>query len=265
MGSRPDHVDDTDEPEPGATTRDGGREVDATTEQEAPTPPPRDTGSLDAGAARTKDAAARSDASTEAPDAGRDAGRDAQDAGRDAGDNSEPPPLTPAFHIPLRVHRADSGLSGALLAEILEEVNQIWWKQAGVCFEIEIVRSEEVRKDGFDFWFHRTRLGCNTNANGVYCGDHDIHSLDAPNLSRADSPAWNVRRGPARTTAHELGHGLNLEHYNGFADSNDSLMSSGHQGFKLHEAELTTARKRAQSLALPNSPASPCTKVMVVD
>lgn len=268
MESSRGDVADTADAGPAATPRDGGRNVDAVAEAEKPTPVSRDA-AVDAGAAQAPHDAGRSDSSPGASDAGgvggRDSGRDATVAGNDAGSDLEPPPLTPAFHIPLRVHRADSGLSDVLLVEILEEVNQIWWKQAGICFEIEVVRTEEVRKDGFDFWFHRSRLGCNANANGVYCGDHDIHSLDAPSLSRADNASWNVRRGPARTTAHELGHGLNLDHFNGYADSNDSLMSSGRQGFKLHEAETTTARKRAQTKALPNSPATPCPTAMVVD
>jgi hypothetical protein len=245
-----------------------GRDVDAASAGAGP------AGSRDASTARG-DAAQRpawDDASLpslEEPldDAG--SRRDAGGAGRDAASSSLPdagaPPYTPAFHVSLRVHRADSGLSGAAIASALEEANEIWWKQAAICFEVEVVRSEEPRSDGFDLWFHRSQLGCNTNANGVYCGDHDIHSLDVPNLERADNPEWNVRQKPARTSAHELGHGLNLEHYNGFADSNDSLMSSGRQGFKLHDSEISTARKRAMPKALASSPATPCAAVPVVD
>ncbi|MET0285853.1 MAG: hypothetical protein ABW352_15335 [Polyangiales bacterium] len=195
-----------------------------------------------------------------AGDAGRDAGRD---AGSDA--SVKPPVLTPAFHIPLRVHRGDSGLTGRVLANVLEEMNQIWWNQAAICFEIEIVRDDQPRSDGFDFWFHRSKLGCNTNANGVYCGDHDIHSLDAPSLGRASDPAWNVRLLPARTAAHELGHGLNLQHFNDQPDSNDSLMSSGRQGFKLHASEIDTARRRARTKAQSEGPSTPCAAVPVVD
>lgn len=271
MESGPDDNDDMQAVEPVAASPDGGRSVDTNTVRDAARPFVRDAAVVDAAAAQVPDASVPADASSEVADAGngaaagRDAGGDAKDAGSDAGAAVEPPPFAPAFHIPLRVHRADSGLSDMLLAEILQEVNQIWWRQAGICFEVEVVRTNEVRTDGFDFWFHRSRLGCNANANGVYCGDHDIHSLDAPSLNKADSPAWTVRRGPARTTAHELGHGLNLDHYNGFADSNDSLMSSGRQGFKLHEAEITTARKRAQSKTVQNSPATPCSPAMFIE
>jgi hypothetical protein len=188
------------------------------------------------------------------------------DAGnRDAGSDDEPPPFSPAFHIPLRVHRGDSGLTARVLASVLEEVNQIWWKQAAVCFEIEIVHDDAEAPDGFDLWFHRKTLGCDTVANGVYCGDHDVHSLDAPSLGAANNAEWNVRLLPARTAAHELGHGLNLPHYNGFADSNDSLMSSGRQGFKLHDSEVAIARKRAQQKADGVGPSTPCAPVPVVD
>lgn len=176
-----------------------------------------------------------------------------------------PPPFARVYRIALRVHRADSGLSGANLAAVLEEVNRIWWKQAAICFEIEVVNHETRRRDGFDLWYHRAKLGCNTNANGVYCGDHDIHSLDNPSLGPTNTPRWDTERNPARTGAHELGHALGLAHYNGFPDSNDSLMSSGRQGFKLSTAEVTAARRRAELKALPNTSPAPCAPVPVVE
>jgi hypothetical protein len=219
----------------------------------------------DARAREPRDAALPIDPSVQDSSAWADARADASPGDAAAGQDARAPapPFTPALQIPLRVHRGDSGLSGAQLASVLEEMNAIWWTQAAICFEIEIVKNDEPRRDGFDLWFHRKTLGCNTTANGVFCGDHDVHSLDAPSLGRADDAAWNVRQAPARTAAHELGHGLNLQHYNGFADSNDSLMSSGRQGFKLHASELETARRRAQSKGAANS--VPCAKVPVVD
>ena len=209
-----------------------------------------------------------SDASAQATDAatrdagGGDASGQATDAAiRDAG----APPFAQAFHIALRVHREKSGMTGGALASVLEEVNQIWWRQAAICFEIEVVSSPGVRADGFDLWFHRSGLGCGADANGVYCGDHDVHSLDMPSLGAANDPAWDTRQNAARTGAHELGHGLTLDHYNGFPDSNDSLMSSGRQGFKLHEDEINAARTRARAKALANSSTQPCAPVPVVD
>jgi hypothetical protein len=249
----------------GSTTRDGAaRELDGG----------RPTGVREAGSA-ANDARANetgdamrtpTDAGGESDGAAADGSANGRaDAARPSANDAGPPPLAPALHIALRVHRADSGLTGAQLAAALEEMNDIWWKQAGVCFEVEIVRTDELRRDGFDMWFHRSRLGCNATGNGVYCGDHDIHSLDAPMLNRADNAAWDSRLNPARTAAHELGHGLNLDHYNGFPDSNDSLMSSGRQGFKLHEMEIATARQRAQAKAVRGAPSAPCPPVPVVD
>lgn len=252
-----------DEPSPGradAAPNGGGRELDGGAR---PNAPEASTPSVDAARPQITDASLSAD-SASAVEAGRaDASSEAgaPSARADAG----PSPFARAFHIPLRVHRADSGLTGAAIASVLEEVNEIWWKQAAICFEIEVVRNEELRRDGFDFWFHRSRLGCGATGNGVYCGDHDIHSLDMPNLNRADNAPWDTRQNAARTTAHELGHGLSLDHYNGFADSNDSLMSSGRQGFKLHENEVNAARMRAQQKALMNSPSTPCAPVPVVD
>jgi hypothetical protein len=243
--------------------RDGGATSDAGT--------PQDAGSEAADASRPSDAASGLDARV--TDASHDASLDAAapeaggaDAARSDAALTEAgaPPFERAFHVPVRVHRGDSALTGAVIARIFEEVNEIWWKQAAICFEVEVVSSPELRSDGFDFFFHRSVLGCGaSDSNGVYCGDHDIHSLDAPSLSPADNPLWDTRQNPARTSAHELGHGLRLEHYNGFADSNDSLMSSGHQGFKLHDTEITTARARAQMKALANSTSAPCTPVPI--
>jgi hypothetical protein len=243
--------------------RDGGGTPDAATSIDA--------GSQAADASRPSDAASGLDA--RATEAGHDASVDAAASEAGSADAARPDaaladagaaPFERAFHVPVRVHRADSALTGAVIARIFEEVNEIWWKQAAICFEVEVVSSAELRSDGFDFFFHRSMLGCGaSDSNGVYCGDHDIHSLDAPSLSPADNPSWDTRQNPARTSAHELGHGLRLEHYNGFADSNDSLMSSGRQGFKLHDSEITTARARAQMKALTSSTSAPCAPVPV--
>ena len=80
----------------------------------------------------------------------------------------------------------------------------------------------------------------------------------SPNLGPADDPAWDTMHDPSRTSAHELGHGLTLEHYDGYADSNDSLMSSGRQGFKLHDFEIDAARMRANEKKLDDTGATHC-------
>src|SRR5436190_8345921 len=46
------------------------------------------------------------------------------------------PGRTPVYRINLRVHRGRSNLPAAELRKALEEMNSIWWSQAGVCFEI---------------------------------------------------------------------------------------------------------------------------------
>ena len=230
-------------------------------------------GPIDAGAMVRPDAAGPNDAGMRPQDAAVDAApteggpldtgppdTGPPDAGPDegAGGRGEDPPLSPVYRIPLRVHRGDSALSEEMLLAVLDEVNWIWWSQAAVCFEVEVVDGEQTVQAGFDFWFHPSQIPCSPGANGVYCGDHDIHSLDRPSLGAADNDEWDSELNPSRTTAHELGHGLNLEHFNGFADSNDSLMSSGRQGFKLHDSEITTARNRARSKALADSAALYC-------
>jgi hypothetical protein len=176
-----------------------------------------------------------------------------------AGGRGEEPPLSPVYRIALRLHRGDSGLSDDALRDVLDETNWIWWSQAAICFEIEIVDGDQTMSSGFDFWFHRSEIPCSPGANGVFCGDHDIHSLDDPSLGAVDNDEWDTEHDPSRTSAHELGHGLSLDHYNGFPDSNDSLMSSGRQGFKLHESEITAARNRARSKALADLTPLYCT------
>lgn len=212
--------------------------------------------------------AIKPDAATATPDAAKDAGMvmpppdaGAPDAGAPddgAGGRGEDAPFDPVYRVPLRVHRGDSSLDEKTLLDVLDEMNWIWWSQAALCFEIEIVDSEATMANGFDFWFHKSEIPCSPGANGVYCGDHDIHTLDKPSLGPADNKEWDTVHDPSRTSAHELGHGLSLEHYNGYADSNDSLMSSGRQGFKLHADEITAARNRARSKALADTAALYC-------
>jgi hypothetical protein len=217
-----------------------------------PTPLDSSDGTRDLDAASGRSAASDDASQAAMADAGMPADRmDAQVA-------PVLPPFQRVHRIPLRVHRGDSGLSASQIAKVLEEVNRIWWTQAAVCFEAEITSDATPRKDGFDLSFHRSTLGCATKANGVYCGDHDVHTLDMPSLGAADNAQWDTEQDAARTSAHELGHGLRLEHFNGFADSNDSLMSSGRQGFKLHATEISTARARAAQMALPDTSPAFC-------
>ncbi len=164
------------------------------------------------------------------------------------------PGQTPVYRINLRVHNGHTTLPVADLRSLLEEINFIWWSQAGVCFEITSTKDDTMAPDGFDIWFVPD-VPDPPGANGVYKGDHNIWSRDYPNLAPASHP---VTHRAARTGAHEIGHGLTLRHYNGYADSADSLMSSGTLGWHLRNFQIQAARTRAQQKAIPDPTPTNC-------
>ena len=173
------------------------------------------------------------------------------------GVNGQMPPQQPVYRMRARIHVGNSGLSNTELTAILEEMNWIWWSQAAVCFEFETVATEETRSEGFDLWFLQSS---STSYNGYYQNDHDIWTLDQPSLGSAPNP---TQYPASRTAAHELGHALTLSHYNGQADSDDSLMSSGRRGWKLHTFEVDDARTRAAQKALADTEPLYCAPVSV--
>ncbi len=151
----------------------------------------------------------------------------------------------PVFHIPLRVHLGDSGRSVAECRPILEEINEIWLSQAGICFEMEIVANGEPNPAGIDLWFEPVLVQISGGlVNGYYLNDHAIHVRDTPLLGPADHPAHYPA---ARTAAHELGHSLGLPHRQ---DSDDNLMRSQTYGWKLNADEISHAREAAGQKAL---------------
>ena len=164
------------------------------------------------------------------------------------------PGRTPVYRINLRVHNGQSSLLLDDLRTSLEEMNFIWWSQAGVCFEIASTKDNAKAADGFDIWFVPD-VPDPPGANGVYKGDHDIWSRDYPRLAPAPNP---VTHRSARTSAHEIGHGLSLAHYNGYPDSADDLMSSGTLGWRLHDFQIQAARIRAQRKAIPDTTPTNC-------
>jgi hypothetical protein len=173
-----------------------------------------------------------------------------------------PPPYEPTYRIPLRVHKTRSDLSNDQLCAILVEVNQIWWSQAAICFEVETTNDDEAAEDGFDLFFERSAPFPNgVNANGVYSGRHQIYSLDRPSLGQAPNPVAVLA---SRTAAHELGHGLNLGHQNCGQACGDLLMTSGKRGFQLVTGapasvdEHARARQRAATLALDDTTPAAC-------
>jgi len=167
---------------------------------------------------------------------------------------STAPGQTPVYRIKLRAHIGQSTLPSSDLRKVLDEMNSIWWTQAGVCFEITSTKDDVKASEGFDIWFVPA-VPDPPGSNGVYKGDHDIWSRDYPNLTPAPNP---VTHRAARTSAHELGHALTLRHYNDSADSRDSLMSSGTLGWRLHDFQIQAARARARQKADPNTTPMNC-------
>lgn len=174
------------------------------------------------------------------------------------GGNGQMPPQTPVYRIPLRIHRGDSGMGPTELGDVLEEMQWIWWSQAAICFEIEVVDHDDTMNVGYDLWFVTDPKS--GNYNGYYNGDHDIWTIDQPSLGSAPNP---TEHPASRTSAHELGHGLNLSHYNNQPDSDDALMSSGKRGWELHDFEIDTARNRAAAKAIDDLTPIYCTPIDV--
>ncbi|HAK61576.1 MAG TPA: hypothetical protein DCO77_14570 [Nitrospiraceae bacterium] len=160
-------------------------------------------------------------------------------------------PYVPVLRIPLRVHLSMSKRPVKEWMVILEEINRIWWSQAGICFEIEAVMHDTILKDGMDIWFSPP-ADEGVVLNGYFEGAHDIWVRDTPKLRSAPNPA---RHRAARTAAHEFGHGLGLNHRQ---DSDDNLMRSQTLGWRLNAKEVGTVRKHAASIALPDRKPSRC-------
>jgi hypothetical protein len=155
----------------------------------------------------------------------------------------DPPPYTPLYRIEVRVHWGNSELGQDELESYLAEMNTIWRDQAGICFEFTVVEHTELMTTGFDVNFQPEVGG----PNGYYSGDHDIWCRDYPSLGAAPEPAMY---GGARTCAHELGHGLTLDHDQG---SDNYLMRSGTLGFEIPQYQIDAARVRAEEKALPDT------------
>jgi hypothetical protein len=157
----------------------------------------------------------------------------------------------PVYRIPLRVHLGKSGRRPDEFRPMLEEINQIWLSQAGICFEIQVVTTEDRSKGGMDLWFLPVLPGGQW-LNGYYRNDHSIEVRDTPVLGPAEHPAHYPA---ARTAAHELGHGLGLFHRQ---DSNDNLMRSKTFGWHLNENEIEEARRTAMKKSLPDRTEMQC-------
>jgi hypothetical protein len=156
------------------------------------------------------------------------------------------------------VHLGESGRSPAGFKEILEEINEIWLSQAGICFEMQAVLDDVPLQQGMDIWFLPVLPG-GPGLNGYYRNDHNIQVRDTPILSPAAHPAHYPA---ARTAAHECGHGLSLFHRQ---DSNDNLMRSKTYGWHLNVLEIMEARKAAAEKALPDTTPRHCGEPQILD
>jgi hypothetical protein len=168
----------------------------------------------------------------------------------------KPSPPLPVYHIPLRIHLNESARPIAAFNEILEELKNIWWSQAGICFESQIVMNDDVKHLGFDIWFV-PQINGSDSINGVYNNGHSIYVRDTPILRAAPNPAQHPA---ARTAAHELGHALGLPHRQ---DSDKNLMRSKSFGWHLNKDEIAIARKNAVSRAITDDVDILCGPVLV--
>lgn len=164
----------------------------------------------------------------------------------------------PVYRIPLRVHIGTSGRPAPDFVNMLDEINEIWLSQAGICFEGELVSHDRMRDDGLDIWF-MPRLGSGDEWNGLFENDHDIRVRDVPILRPAAHPA---RDPAARTAAHEFGHALGLPHRQ---DSDDNLMRSKSYGWRLGEAEALSARRAASFKGVADAATGRCSPAIFAD
>lgn len=181
-----------------------------------------------------------------------------------SGQDSQPAPH-PIITLPVRVHLVQSEtmpdmhttLVEADIRRIFGKVNKVW-AQAGIQFEIESIEpttavepKPEMRlKSEFErvhSMIPKERLSAEAidicyvkevKPNGFYYGE-PIVVKDTAKLKEVPG---GLDEPLPRVTSHEIGHALGLQH----RQDTTNLMQSGTTGFSLNEAEIATARAKAQ-------------------
>jgi len=187
--------------------------------------------------------------------------------------NAEEPlptfPFDQHLLVPVRIHllrapgavQADCKLSAAEVERIFFRARQIW-QQAGIQLVLESIVEEEV--DDFELaksltletplaTYRRLRPPATRQAplfhvyyihrfsvNGVYM---DRASIFVQATARLRPVAGGIDEPLPRVTAHEIGHGLGLQH----RQDTTNLLASGTTGTLLNKAEVELARMTAQT------------------
>jgi len=171
----------------------------------------------------------------------------------------------PVITLTVRVHLVQSETVPAMqttlvdadIRRIFGKVNTIW-AQAGIQFEIEslgptraleltpemrlkpemervksMIPKDRLSADAIDVCYVKE-----VRPNGFYYGE-PIVVKDTASLKEVPG---GLDEPLPRVTAHEIGHALGLRH----RQDTTNLMASGTTGFSLNEAEIATAREKAQ-------------------
>jgi hypothetical protein len=191
-------------------------------------------------------------------------------------DVTEVPPRDTFLLVQLHVHilackdRADVDckLTDSDIARILGKINGVWHK-AGIHFCLDSVLHEEAENvetfaqkaaapigpDGFPLQIYRLLAPTKTRKltglhlyyvhqlppNGVYLGQNICFVKETASLRKVEG---GIDEPLPRVSAHELGHGLSLQHRQNVTN----LMASGTTGTLLNQDEVDKARRQAPKI-----------------
>ena len=174
-------------------------------------------------------------------------------------------PPQPVLTLPVRIHLMQSATTPAIqttltemdIRRIFTKVNMVW-APAGIQFEIESIGpsqavelNEEQRflpeYDKVTAMIPQDRLSA-TAINVCYVkevppnGFYNGKLIVVKDTAALKEVAGGLDEPLPRVTSHEIGHALGLPH----RQDTTNLMQSGTTGFSLNEAEIATAREKAQ-------------------